>query len=446
MTKFILHGGVTSRPCASNDNFYKEIISSTGNPMKILLVYFAREKSRWNAIFENHKKLFLEKARHKKIKFTIASEKEKEFAKQAENNDVVFIPGGSTSMLQEKLEKIYNFKKLIEDKIVAGSSAGALVFTKYYYDQDCDKIFEGLGILPVKMITHYLSTGEYAATIGKDKVEKLKAYKEDLPIYAIPEAHYAILNPESTYQIIGDKVVGNKIFFSDRRLDEFRYPVRKIFKMLDGINMPNIKRKKDDCYHKAMAARYSLALIQKEILNRPSAEDMKNYSEMIAHGMCNYAELKNEVLIYETEAFLFQIRTNLDIIIQLLKYIPEYNYLEDKNKKGDNEALVFDNKYLEKNTTARMRAHNHEEMAKYFDKQIGAWIRKLNTKRNDIAHRSGLKGFASFVFESGTGKVIHPQMSDDGEDVDEYCSEVFDSLLSVYEKVFRDFILPKLKF
>lgn len=269
----------------------------------------------------------------------------------------------------------------------------------------------------------------------------------------------------SFYKIIGKKGKGCKIFFTDRRMDEFRPQVYGIFSIMDIVdgsyspkledfatgryqeiidNIKNIKRKTEDCFHKVIAARYHLALIQQEISNCPSVKDLKNYSEMVAHKMCNQAELKNDVLVYETEAFLFQTRTNLDILMQLLKYIPEYKYLDDKNKK-DTESFIFDNKIKEKNTTAKMRLNNHTGVANFIDDQIVDWIKELNEMRKEIAHRSGLKGFTNFVFDSGSEKVIHPKMPN-GEKVDEYCIMIFDKLLALYKKVFQDFILPKLKF
>jgi peptidase E len=193
MTKFILHGGMASLPCENNDKYYKEIINSASGPMKILLVYFAIGKERWSETFEKHKKLFLAQAGNKKIEFTMASRNTKELMRQIRSNDVVFIRGGDTLMLQRQLEKVENLEELLKNKIVAGSSAGALVFSKYYYDQDHDKILKGMDILPAKMITHYLSAGKYAATSGKDKLKKLEEYKEKLPVYGISETEYVIV-------------------------------------------------------------------------------------------------------------------------------------------------------------------------------------------------------------------------------------------------------------
>lgn len=194
MTKYFLHGGMTGVSCENNDNYYKEILNSVSGPAKVLLVYFAAEKDRWNELAEWHKDKFMAQADGKEIEFQIASDDLDEFAKQIKWCDIVYIRGGSTPMLQSQLEKVSNLQELFEGKIVAGSSAGAIAFAKYYYDQDSDKIFEGLDILHVKMITHYLSTGQYAATSGKDKLKMLEDYKEKLPVYAIKETEFVVVN------------------------------------------------------------------------------------------------------------------------------------------------------------------------------------------------------------------------------------------------------------
>jgi len=190
MTKYFLHGGMAGVPCESNDEYYKEILGSVSGPVKVLLVYLAVENDRWAELAEGHREKFLAQANGKKIEFQIASDDLVELAEQMKWCDVVYIRGGSTPMLQVQLEKVPNLQELLKSKVVAGSSAGALVFAKYYYDQDHDKIFKGLDILHVKMITHYLSTGEYATTSGGDKLNLLNDYAEKLPVYAIREMEY----------------------------------------------------------------------------------------------------------------------------------------------------------------------------------------------------------------------------------------------------------------
>lgn len=203
--------------------------------------------------------------------------------------------------------------------------------------------------------------------------------------------------------------------------------------------LKKLKEKADDCRHKAVAVRYSLALIEQETSVCPTAEDLKNYSEMIAHKMCPEAEIKNEVLIYETESFLFQVKSNLDILVQLLKHI--YPYLDEK-KGGDKESFNI-RKDDKLNTVGLMRSNGDIEMADFFAGQIDDWIEKLNIMRNTITHRSGLPGFTSFVFKSDTEEVVKPKMYND-RDVDEYCRNIFNKLLNLYKVVAEEFVLIKL--
>lgn len=190
MTKYFLHGGMTGVPCENNDNYYKEIMRSVSGPVKVLLVYFATENDKWNELAEWQKNKFMAQACGERIAFEIASDDVEKFAKQVKWCDIVYIRGGSTPMLQMQLERVSHLPELFKGKVVAGSSAGAIVLAKYYYDQDNDQIFEGLDLLHVKMITHYLSTGQYETTSKKDKLKILENYKEKMPVYAIKETEF----------------------------------------------------------------------------------------------------------------------------------------------------------------------------------------------------------------------------------------------------------------
>lgn len=260
------------------------------------------------------------------------------------------------------------------------------------------------------------------------------------------------------------KIMNNKLQFSDRRMDFYYQDVYSVFELFDAIDgsytpptleefnrdgfskkqerlelLKNLKRKADDCRHKAIAVRYALALIEQETLICPTAEDLKGYSEMIAHKMCAEAEIKNEVLIYETEAFLFQVKSNLDIMVQLLKYL--YPYLDQKRGR-DSESLNI-RKGDKRNTVDIMRNNGDSKMADYFEFQINGWIKELNDVRNEITHRSNLIGFTSFVFKSDNEEVVTPKMPN-GKEVDKYCRDIFIKLLSMYKVVAEDFVLSKL--
>ncbi len=193
MTKFILHGGETKVPNIHNKNFYKEMHKAAkGKP--ILACYYSRPYREWKWLLESEVERMKKAVGKKKFEIVVASKDPKIFLGQLRKCEVVYFRGGDTEKLMKKLDSIKGkLKKCFQNKTVLGSSAGAIMLAKYFYNQDGDKIFKGFNILPVKIMTHYLSAGKYAATSGKDKLEMLKNYKEKLPVYAIKETELRIV-------------------------------------------------------------------------------------------------------------------------------------------------------------------------------------------------------------------------------------------------------------
>lgn len=258
----------------------------------------------------------------------------------------------------------------------------------------------------------------------------------------------------SRFMISYYQIVMNKIFFCDRRFDQFRKPIISLFEQLEctyNSNFPEevikeIIRKRKDCEHKLTAVRYALTLIQVEIGQKISDQEVREYSEMIKNRICGEAELKNEVLMYETEAFLFQVKSSLDILIQLLKNIPNYRILSSGGTT-DRESFDIDSSSREKSTVQKIREANNPALADYLEGEIDLWIRDLNKLRNEITHRSGLQGFTSFVYVSvyvsSTGSLVDPKMPD-GTAVDQYCADVYTKLFALFEKVIAEFVIPKI--
>jgi len=186
MTKYILHGGNVSTPSIHNTNFYKEMVRSLSQPVKILAVYFAVQKDKWQELLEDDKEKFFRFNPGIKMEFTIASDNIDVFTDQIKSVDTIYIRGGAKLLVYEIFKKIDNLSKLFENKIVAGSSAGAYMLSKYFYSNDEDIIMEGTGILPIKCFVHY--SDEKA-----DKLKTLKEYGEDLKIYTIPDTEFVII-------------------------------------------------------------------------------------------------------------------------------------------------------------------------------------------------------------------------------------------------------------
>jgi len=190
MTKYILHGGRTSIECEGNRKFFAEITKDSKEPVKILLVYFARPEAEWNEMFKQDKINFSSNANGKEVELILASENTKEFVEQIKNADAIYMRGGNNpDLLKEKMSQIKNWEELFSGKTIAGSSAGAMILSRYSHSRtDKSQSFEGLGILPIKVIVHY-SQGM------KNKSEDLENYgDEKMKIYAIPETEFIVLN------------------------------------------------------------------------------------------------------------------------------------------------------------------------------------------------------------------------------------------------------------
>jgi len=186
MTTFILHGGYTSTPNESNKRYYSEIINRTPENGRILFLYFAQEESKWKNLLENDKENMNKTGIIKKLNLEIASTDKRELLTQIQSADCLYLRGGKDDSLRRILEEINCFDELIQGKLVVGSSAGANVLSKYCWRNSKKSVEEGLGILPIKVFCHYDET-------KKQALEKLKAHKENLPVYTIPETEFIII-------------------------------------------------------------------------------------------------------------------------------------------------------------------------------------------------------------------------------------------------------------
>lgn len=186
MTKYILHGGETKRQSPNNKKFFSEITRGLSDGATILCVYFAREKERWSNALEQDKIHFSSTTQQKVFKFVLADDKTDNLIEQIKQADAIYLRGGNTEILKEKLGMVNNLSELWQEKIVAASSAGVYVLSKYYYTNSKDDIYKGFGILPIKAFCHY--TEEKA-----NKLDKLKNFGEDLEVYAIPEEKFFII-------------------------------------------------------------------------------------------------------------------------------------------------------------------------------------------------------------------------------------------------------------
>ncbi len=156
MTTYIFHGGNTFAVSSENTWFFEKILQAVPKAnIHILFIPFAREKERWSAGAKKIEERFTEVRSERTLIFDIADEGIDALRIQIQISDIVFIWGGDTQKLQKNLEEIPDLETLFEGKVVAGTSAGALVLTKYYYENDTDSFHPWLAILPIKCICHW---------------------------------------------------------------------------------------------------------------------------------------------------------------------------------------------------------------------------------------------------------------------------------------------------
>lgn len=185
MTKFILHGGMTSVRNEDNKNFYQEIVKDFPENPKILICLFAIDENRWGEEYQGAQDNFIDNLKREDLEFQLAQKNK--FMEQLKWADAIHFRGGTTLKILEILKKYPEFKNRLKGKTVSGSSAGALFLVENFYDQDCGEIFKGLGIIPINLITHYNSE-----TYGQEPEEILEKLKNGKELILIKETEFKV--------------------------------------------------------------------------------------------------------------------------------------------------------------------------------------------------------------------------------------------------------------
>jgi peptidase E len=153
MTKYILHGGFDKNISYIKDEFFQETLKDTPKDVKIFLVFFAEFDEYLELRIKQCKDQFEKNKGSKNLDFKMATEEN--FLEGCAWADVIFLSGGRTIKLIEKLKKFENLKQVFDNKIVAGDSAGANVLGHSFYSRKTKEINQGIGIIPFKIIVHY---------------------------------------------------------------------------------------------------------------------------------------------------------------------------------------------------------------------------------------------------------------------------------------------------
>ncbi len=170
-----------------------------------------------------------------------------------------------------------------------------------------------------------------------------------------------------------------------------------------------------DCKQKMYAARFHLLALLKEI-NHQVEEFEKRPSELLGVDR----ETWNPILVYETESFLFQVKSNVDLAIQAIREVMPC-------------LIKFDS--AKKEVVDELRQNGETGLSEFFESQYNQWIKTLKTWRDTITHYSGLKEFRCFLEEhqgKGAERSIHYPEISEGIRADLYCQETYVNLYNYY--------------
>ncbi len=185
MTAVILHGGHAGAATPRNDEFFRAMVQGASEPVRLLLIPFARKTSTERKEVSQRHSLRLQWL-NQGVRLTVTIADEIKLADQIRQADVIYMVGGDTGTLVSALRAVPNITELLTGKTLAGSSAGAYALGKYYRDNDTAKLGEGLGLLNIKVFAHFSPSvlPEY---------NELAQYQENLPIVALPEEEWVKL-------------------------------------------------------------------------------------------------------------------------------------------------------------------------------------------------------------------------------------------------------------
>jgi hypothetical protein len=203
---------------------------------------------------------------------------------------------------------------------------------------------------------------------------------------------------------------------------------------LNTLRKPNdntLENKLLYCRHKLHAVRYHLLTIKKDI-----KENVKEFESNYSAGSGVALEIENPRLVYETEAFLFQVKSCLDVLTRVLgEVIPPLNSMRSFKKGKVDGVEKAGGKVINS-----LKRNGFEELGNLFERHTNEWIQKLVEMRDQITHYGNLRGFSCFIeepYKGGEKVTIHYPTMPSGIKVDDYCQDTYDRLLDLYESALK---------
>jgi len=184
-TTILLHGGRLRLVDKRNDSYFQRLTRDLNDGDIVLQVGFAcRDAVKRQIVFDREREFILNQTNKK---LNVVEADYDNFESQLELAKSIHITGGESPYLIEDIKKYPNFIKIIQDKVVGGSSAGACIFSALYWYGEEDRMCNGLGTLPIALFVHKGSE-EFNAT--EEKMINFKKHIGNFELVALEECEW----------------------------------------------------------------------------------------------------------------------------------------------------------------------------------------------------------------------------------------------------------------
>lgn len=195
MTKYVVNSGGIDKSVDKGRAFFSEVVEGLGSEPKFLLCSFAQPREVWEEKFSSYSLDFTAQMPHGvKPKFELAFPDT--FTEQLKATNALYMAGGDDYLLQYWLKQ-FDLPAIWNGKVIATNSASSNALSKYYWTCDWRQCGDGLGVLPIKFLPHYMSSYGLSDPRGPVDWARAKAELEDygepdLPVYALKEGGYKV--------------------------------------------------------------------------------------------------------------------------------------------------------------------------------------------------------------------------------------------------------------
>lgn len=186
-TRFLLHGGRVKLNDERNNSFFRELVKDLSDGDIVLSIGFAgHDEAKRLEYFERDKKFLLSQA---ETEIQVINATYDDLPNQIRAAKSIYITGGDVPKLINDIRRYPHFLKLLKGKLVAGTSAGACLFSTYYLNCPKLEVLQGLGVFPIRLAVHYGSL-EFNSTDATVKL--LEKYSQDLELVRLEECEWIV--------------------------------------------------------------------------------------------------------------------------------------------------------------------------------------------------------------------------------------------------------------